>query len=123
MKNKFTVGSQWLTKGGWPSVVVKIGKIDMLVWHDKTNDTYCHKLDGSVINTVFNDFTLRIPYTIPREETVWVNVFLSKKTNKHFYQFYFSQKDFEKDAPDGKDIIIASFKYNWIEGEKINEKL
>lgn len=119
--NKFTVGSQWTTKGGWRAVVVKVGKIDMLVWHDMINPiTYCQNLDGSIINRDYADFTLTTLYTEPRKGTVWVNVWLDESDGEILiYPHETEESRMEDVNGPGSWKLIASFKHDWTENEKV----
>ncbi len=120
MTNKFTIGSQWTTKGGWRAVVVGVDHSGVKTWHEHKNWVVYHFLDGSAPGEP--DFALITPYTEPRKGTVWVNVYADKDDGEIFTASYPSENDMESEQPDYEDLnceLIASFKHDWTENEKL----
>jgi len=121
MTNKFTIGSQWTTKGGWRAVVVDVDHSGVKAWHEHKNWVVYHFLDGSA--TGEPDFALITPYTEPRKGTVWVNVWedvsdgdifsASHDTEEHYID------DIKRDCGPNSYNLLASFKHDWTEGDKI----
>lgn len=44
--NKFEIGSQWKTRGGWRAVVVGHIPVGCFVWHEEDEKSYAHIEDG-----------------------------------------------------------------------------
>lgn len=123
MTNKFTIGSQWLTKGGWRAVVVSIEDNLALVWHSADDTTWVHSIrDGAPVAPGGDRFSLDNPYTEPRKGTVWVNVYVDKDDGKILTSSYPSENGMESEKPVYEDLnceLIASFKHDWTENEKL----
>lgn len=118
MTNKFTIGSQWLTRGGWRAVVVDDNNGFPVVWHYHDYDTWTHNLDGSVCDMT-DDYYLDKPYTEPRKGTVWVNVWYSIHDDYFFSLCFDNEKAWLEDKAEPEYRLIASFKNEWKEGDKI----
>jgi hypothetical protein len=52
MENKFEIGSQWKTRGGWRAVVVNIENSGLVVWHSDKSTAHYHYRDGSYCHIV-----------------------------------------------------------------------
>lgn len=119
MTNKFTIGSQWLTKGGWRSVVVSIEDNLMLVWHSFDEECSLHEKDGT-LHGFTNDYNLEKLYTEPRKGTVWVNVWRNREYDEIVSVAHDSEKEYLDELSEGIDYQrIASFKHDWTENEKL----
>lgn len=117
MTNKFTIGSQWTTKGGWRAVVVDVDHSGVKTWHEHKNWVVYHFLDGSA--TGEPDFALITPYTEPRKGTVWVNVWRNREYDEIVSVAHDSEKEYLDELSEGIDYQrIASFKHDWTENEK-----
>lgn len=73
MTNKFEIGSQWKTRGGWRAVVVSHYANSMMVWHDMgrlpLDRTQEHKLCGIGIDVkpaYVSTIDLMTPWIEPR---------------------------------------------------------
>jgi hypothetical protein len=122
MTNKFTIGSQWTTKGGWRAVVVDESNGCYYAWHDKNSELVAHnnKGENKIPYGTSNDFDLITPYTEPRKGTVWVNVWEDNNTNEIVSIAWDSEKDAKEDTEmTGFNTLLASFKHDWTEGDKI----
>lgn len=122
---KFTVGSQWVTNGGWRAVVVGIENNlegeQLVVWHEADDTTWRHAMDGSCYDLDESN-VLDKPYTEPRKGTVWVNVYLYNNEEIETLSDITKESldcnagDYEGE-PEYK--LIASFKHDWTENEKL----
>ncbi len=121
MTNKFTIGSQWTTKGGWRAVVVSIEDNLMLVWHSADDTTWVHSIrDGTPVAPGGDRFSLDKPYTEPRKGTVWVNVWRNREYDEIVSVAHDSEKEYLDELSEGIDYQrIASFKHDWTENEKL----
>lgn len=118
MTNEFTVGSQWITKGGWRAVVVDVVQGFPVIWHYNDYDTWTHNLDGTCDGG--DDYTLDKPYTEPRKGTVWVNVYADKDDGGLFALAHIDKDEYEQDVSENSaHTLIASFKHDWTENEKL----
>lgn len=90
MTNKFEIGSQWKTRGGWRAVVVVDNGESLNVWHSSAKDTYTHKKNGKYryycgndydLMSPWNDYDLISPWEEPREGKVWVNIYEDQDGN------------------------------------------
>jgi hypothetical protein len=120
---KFTVGSQWLTKGGWRAVVVGIENNlegeQLVVWHEADDTTWRHAMDGSCDDLDYDNI-LDKPYTEPRKGTVWVNVWLDETDGEILiYPHETEESRMEDVNGPGSWKLIASFKHDWTENEKL----
>ncbi len=113
MTNKFTIGSQWTTKGGWRAVVVNKNSVGIVVWIENDNDTYIYDCGGMAVYKG-ESYNLDTPYIEPRKGTVWVNVYLSDDGGIYSV----SSLDGPEEYIEG-DKLIASFKHDWTENEKL----
>lgn len=116
-ENKFTVGSQWTTKGGWRAVVVTNIKTGYLVWHENENETFLHHTNGA--HTVDTDYDLINLHTELRKGTVWVNIWVGDD-GEPFALVFDKEADYIEDkVNDSFYTCIASFKHDWTENEKL----
>jgi len=60
MTNKFTIGSQWITKGGWRAVVVDVDGETLKVCHKA--DYVVHHYDNGEVMYKSDDYNLDTPY-------------------------------------------------------------
>lgn len=111
---KFKVGDQYLTKGGWRADVVVSNADLMLVWHEKDNVTRIHNKDG--LYEALMEYDLITPYTEPRKGTVWVNVWIDKDDGI-FTLAYTDEMQAKRDL--SNCTLLASFKHDWTENEKL----
>ena len=77
--NKFTIGSQWKTRGGWRAVVVTNPDYayKIAVWHDSgMQEARLHHLDGTCFFDK-SEFELIEPWVEPRKIKIskWINVY------------------------------------------------
>lgn len=73
-ENKFAVGTQWKTRGGWRAVVVNNSMLDgFWCWHGNPNTTQPHHKDG---RGHYNkgDYDLIEPWTEPRVFEIVIEV-------------------------------------------------
>lgn len=87
--NKFEIGTQWKTRGGWRAVVVaEINDGQLLVWHrvcvEQVHDTHGHNLrnNGEKYNSPAEDFDLIEPWKDPIEHEVWINMYPHQSSTK-----------------------------------------
>jgi hypothetical protein len=121
MTNKFTKGSEWITKGGWRAMVVDVKPLlhSLFVWHEEDHTTWAHSMDGVCDDNVEN-YNLDKPYTELRKGTVWVNVWKHREYDEIVSVAYDSEKEYlDELSQDRYYQCIASFKHDWTEGEKI----
>lgn len=117
---KFTVGSQWLTKGGWRAVVVDISKDHVTVYHTQYDETRMHTYEGKRRYEKLSEFDLIAPYTEPRKGTVWVNIWLDESDGEILiYPHETEESRMEDVNGPGSWKLIASFKHDWTENEKL----
>jgi hypothetical protein len=133
MTNKFAIGSQWITKGGWRAMVVDNRDIDsyMLVWHQKNNATRTHNKYGLY---EVKEYDLITHYAEPRKGTVWINIWgisdglypknedPKGKNESIGISVFTTEEDAIKNLKcygGALTRILASFKHDWIEGDKI----
>lgn len=81
MTNKYKIGSQWTTRGGWVAMVLKVhpsGEYPILTWHDNGDDVPLIHLnvDGLAVCEMEDEYDIIEPYVEPRSG--WVNVFMEK---------------------------------------------
>ena len=87
---KFTIGSQWKTRGGWRAVVVgenefkggwKDSPYFIYVCHCNTYALDMHDADGKTTKPVHpKSYDLIEPWVDPKEYDVWVNVHMGPYT-------------------------------------------
>ena len=119
MTNKFTVGSQWMTQGGWRAVVVHVDSNIIKVWHSGDNgyETIWHKVDGVAVG--HPECNLLTPYVDPCKGTVWVNIWWDIKSSCTCSVISDTYEDHKEDLPNEFYTLIASFKHDWTEGETV----
>ena len=78
--NKFTIGSQWKTRGGWRAVVVDNDGLFIAVWHKTERESYLHYKDGMLQSNCPGNLDLIEPWVEPKEYDVWVNVHMGPST-------------------------------------------
>lgn len=79
MTNKFEIGSQWKTRGGWRAVVVDNEGRYITVWHKKAGeDILLHYMNGRLQSSCPGDFDLIEPWVEPKVHDVWINVYKHK---------------------------------------------
>lgn len=71
---KFTIGSQWKTRGGWRAVVVDNYGLFIAVWHKTERESYLHYQDGMFQSNYPGELDLIEPWVESKEHDVWVNV-------------------------------------------------
>ena len=77
--NKFTIGSQWKTRGGWRAVVVDNDGLFIAVWHKTERESYLHYKDGMLQSNCPGDLDLIEPWVEPKEHDLWINVYRCEK--------------------------------------------
>lgn len=65
--NKFTIGSQWKTRGGWRAVVVDNDGLFIAVWHKTERESYLHYKDGMLQSNCPGDLDLIEPWVEHKE--------------------------------------------------------
>ena len=128
--NKFTIGSQWLTRGNWKAVVVsskaKGSTNRMIVWHQEVGSNrdegniHIHLLDGRLDDCACdaNNYDLIEPWKEPRKGEFDVLVLANEKGIRQVLE----TKDWGGclccDLGNfNKENIIASITVKWTEGE------
>jgi len=74
MSDKYEIGTQWKTRGGWRAVVVAHEAQSFGAWHDGKSIDGLHDVDGKCMNLGDGDFDLIEPWKEQREGEVWVHV-------------------------------------------------
>lgn len=123
MTNKFTVGSQWMTKGGWRAVVVDTHDTYLTICHTGPSKIIYHHLNGGSIGPggySLDGYCIDKPYTEPRKGTVWVGVWLTGEDDV-FAIVYYTAAGLNADprSLSPRHKLIASFKHDWTENEKL----
>ena len=77
--NKFIIGSQWKTRGGWRAVVVDNDGLFIAVWHKTERESYLHYKDGMLQSNCPGNLDLIEPWVEPKEHDVWLNIYKSKE--------------------------------------------
>jgi len=119
-KDKYPIGSQWKTRGGWRAQILRYQKEEnMLVWHSEQPYTPCdHNKNGTRTRieglgmTPYEkerkqEFDLIEPWTEPRKGEFWVNVY--EGVNK-----YATKEGADNGALSHR---LACVKVSWTEGE------
>lgn len=76
--NKFEIGAQWRTRGGWRAVVVEKKNAEIWAWHANTKQLLAHNIYGIAEYKGGEVFDLLDPWSEPREFGVWVEVYESE---------------------------------------------
>ena len=119
--NKFPIGSQWKTHGGWRAVIVDYDGERPIVWHSKDNsirdiDSTGYDYDGYGIGPGIitgTDF-IPTPWEGPVVHEGWINVH-KLYTEMHFYNRR-ENADIGKDEGDSKRIACIPIKFTEGEG-------
>ncbi len=118
--SKFTIGSQWKTRGGWRAIVVRIPRFDgedFVCFHDMSYneiDTYRHFEDGRYAgHSTRGRHDLIEPWQEPVVHEGWINV---HKLYTEMY-FYNRRENADADKDEGNSERIACIKIKFTEGE------
>ena len=82
--NKFEIGSQWKTRGGWRAVVVDIQEDEthpFIAWHSKHDETWGHMACGVFEKDIVGIYDLIEPWSEPRELEAVLHICHVKKEN------------------------------------------
>jgi hypothetical protein len=109
---KFPIGSQWKTRGGWRAVVVSHSSNSCLrVWHEnREKDTTVHYPNGRFATRVDDGADLIEPWTEPKKGEFWVNVYEKEDVEGIFYSREVADRSIT-------GYRLACVKVSWTEGE------
>ena len=112
--NKFKIGSQWKTRGGWRAVIVGQdgSACPVNVWHSDSDRTECHFSSGALELTSDNASDLMEPWTEPEKGTVWVNIYDDGSV------VHTSRPDADEGSNSAR---LACVKVDWLEGEGLEQ--
>ena len=69
---KFTIGSQWMTEGGWHAVIVRDEKDRLLVWHNFPEKVRSHDEEGLAM-IADPDYNITRPW-VPTDEIETIEI-------------------------------------------------
>ena len=122
IENKFKVGSQWKTRGGWKAIILDIKKDSgkepyLKVLHYVNEFIIAHNIDGTVDES--DKYDLIEPWKEHRKGEFWVNVYDDKHcgivTIPH-------ETKHSADSANYKKSRIACVKVEWTEGEGLEDE-
>lgn len=110
---KFTIGSQWKTRGGHRAMIVSLGGLMTLgVWHEDGNIALGHT-DNGMSKSELSNHDLIEPWQEPVVHEGWINVH-KLYTEMHFYN---DRENADADKNEGDSERIACIKIKFTEGE------
>lgn len=114
--SKFTIGSQWKTRGGWRAVVVEHDTKYMRVYHSNCKSAIGHEPNGRLSDSG-NDAAedLIEPWPEPRTGTVWVHVRVEEGVD--YVDWHAHSKEFPAYEVGDKKTTIAKKRFDWVEGD------
>ena len=71
-EQEFTIGSQWMTQGGWHAVIVRSEKDGLLVWHNFPEKVVLHDEEGTA-KVADPDYNIARPW-VPADEIETIEI-------------------------------------------------